>query len=135
MDDRYLVYTRDVARATRRTTTVAKARVVAAPCRNCGQEFFIGKRNGRQREFCSNACRQSHFRNAEFGRRYQTPDPLRNTEKTAATSVACQGPQGGRAFPIDLLGGGYRWPGSAPLDPDLRRKIVAAELPTRRRPA
>jgi hypothetical protein len=50
------------------------ARKIAAPCRYCGREFFAGKRDGRRRQFCSNACRQAQFRNAEFARRYQVPD-------------------------------------------------------------
>jgi hypothetical protein len=104
------------------------SRKVAAPCRNCGREFFAGKRNGRRREFCSNACRQAGFRNAEFARRYQVPDPLRNVENTAANAVACEGENRGRGFPLDLLGHGFRWPGATAIDPELHRNILAVEL-------
>jgi hypothetical protein len=69
-----------------------RVRKIAAPCRHCGTEFFAGKRNGRRREFCSNACRQAHFRNAEFERRYQRPDPILSPSD----------------WPIDVLGGSPR---------------------------
>jgi hypothetical protein len=103
------------------------ARKIAAPCRYCGREFFAGKRDGRRRQFCSNACRQAQFRNAEFARRYQVPDPLRNAENTPTNSMASKGKNRGRAFPVDLLGHGYRWPGSE-IDSELRRNILAVEL-------
>jgi hypothetical protein len=104
------------------------ARKVASPCRYCGREFFAGKRSGRTRQFCCNACRQAHFRNANFEARYQTPGALRNAENNPANSVTCRGENRGRAFPIDLVGGGFRWPGATVLDPELRRNIFAAEL-------
>jgi hypothetical protein len=127
MQDRYLAYTRTLADSTATATVKARAIKIAGPCRQCGREFWSGKRSGRRREFCSNACRQASFRNADFGRRYRALDPLRNTEKTAATSIAYQGEKQGRAFPLDLLGHGRRWPGPS-LDPELRRKIIRAEL-------
>jgi hypothetical protein len=105
-------------------------RKVGAPCPQCGQEFWLGKRAGRKRQFCSNACRQAHFRNAEFERRYQVPDPLRNAENPPEQSTACKAQIRGQAFPIDLLGHGFRWPGSG-LDPDLRRKVISAEFGSR----
>jgi hypothetical protein len=104
------------------------ARKVAEPCRQCGQEFWFGKRNGRKRQFCSNACRQAHFRNAKTEARYQTPGALRNAENTPTNSMAYKGKKRGRAFPVDLVGGGYRWPGAESLDPELRRRICDVEL-------
>jgi endogenous inhibitor of DNA gyrase (YacG/DUF329 family) len=109
-------------------TKFESARKVGAPCLQCGREFWRGKRNGRKRRFCSNACRQAYFRNAEWDRRYQASDPLRNAENSAEQSIACSGQNRGRAFPVDLVGGGsFRWPGSG-LDPELVRKILAVEL-------
>ena len=104
------------------------ARKVAAPCRYCGREFFAGKRCGRTRQFCCNACRQAHFRNAKIEARYQAPGALRNAENTPTNSVACRGENRGRASPVDLLGHGFCWPGATVLDPELRRNILAVEL-------
>jgi hypothetical protein len=104
------------------------ARKVAAPCRQCGQEFWFGKRHGRKRLFCSNSCRQAYFRNAKIEARYQTKGALRNAENSPTSSVACKGKNRGRAFPIDLVGGGFRWPGAEALDPELRRRILDVEL-------
>ena len=104
-------------------------RKVASPCQQCGQEFWFGKRSGRKRQFCCNACRQAHFRNPEFDRRYQVPAPLRNAENTPINSMACKGKKRGRAFPVNLLGGGaFKWPGAATVDSELRRRIVETEL-------
>jgi len=103
------------------------ARKIACPCRHCGAEFFRGKRNGRRREFCSNACRQAYFRNAEFGRRYQVLDPLRNGENSPVIPKTSKARKRGRAIPLNVLGG-HRWPGAEPLDRELWRKIVRAEV-------
>jgi endogenous inhibitor of DNA gyrase (YacG/DUF329 family) len=103
------------------------ARKVGVPCPECGREFWTSKRNGRRRQFCTNACRQAHFRNAEFARRYQVPNPLRNAENTSTNSVACKAEKRGRAFPVDLLGHGFRWPGSG-LDPEISKRIINVEL-------
>jgi endogenous inhibitor of DNA gyrase (YacG/DUF329 family) len=107
------------------------ARKVGAPCPHCGREFWLGKRSGRRRHFCSNACRQAHFRNAEWDRRYQVPDPLRNAKNNPTTSAVCEGKNRGRGsilspadWPIDLLGGCRRGSG---LDPELARKIIEIE--------
>jgi hypothetical protein len=110
------------------------ARKVASPCRHCGREFFRGKRDGRRRLFCSNACRQAEFRNAEFGRRYQVPDPLRNAENNRANSVACKGENQGRGsiisrdgWPTNLLGGS-RHGTQGRLDSELRARIIEIEV-------
>jgi hypothetical protein len=104
-------------------------RKVAAPCRCCGREFFVvGKRNGRRPEFCSDSCRQAEFRYA----RYPSSRTPKNAENIPANSVACRGENRGRAFPIDLVGGGFRWPGATVLDPELRRQILDVELGARR---
>src|SRR5215470_8905459 len=110
-------------------------RKIACPCRQCGREFFRAKRNGRRREFCSNACRQAHFRNAEFGRRYQTPDPLRNGQNNSTTSTTCKVENRGRGsifsksdWPINLLGHSSLRGPSPSIETKLRRAIIEAEI-------
>ena len=49
------------------------------------------------------------------------------TENTPTNSMASKGETRGRAFPVDLLGHVYRWPGSE-IDSELRRNILAVEL-------
>jgi hypothetical protein len=113
-----------------RITDFESTHKVGVSCPQGGREFWLGKRYGRKRQFRSNACRQAHFRKVEFSRRYKRPDPLRNVENTPAQSTACKAQIRGRAFPVDLLGHGFKWPGSG-LDPELRRKIINAEFGNR----
>jgi hypothetical protein len=70
------------------------------------------KRGSRRQRYCSNACRQSAFRTKKWTRRYETPDPLRSVRNNGVASTACKAGFGDRA-PLELLGGGYRWPGAA----------------------
>jgi hypothetical protein len=110
------------------------ARKIASPCRHCGREFWLGKRNGRTRFFCSNACRQAYFRNAKSDRRFQIPDPLRNAENSPAKSIAGRGQNRGRGsilsptdWPVDVLGGS-RHSSRGQLDSELRAKIIKSEI-------
>jgi hypothetical protein len=80
------------------------ARKVAAPCQYCGREFFAGKRSGRTRQFCCNACRQAHFRNAKIEAwyqnrgRYETPKIPQQTQRTAKAKIEVE------PFPPTCLG-------------------------------
>jgi hypothetical protein len=38
-----------------------------------------------------------------------------------------QGAKSGSSIPLNVLGG-YRWPNALPVDPDVLRKVVRAEL-------
>lgn len=47
-------------------------------CQQCGQMFFYTVGPGRPRKFCSNACRQKHWREAhkrEYIRKHWQPQP------------------------------------------------------------
>jgi hypothetical protein len=75
-------------------------------CQNCGREILPrrlrGKIVGRARLFCSNKCRQAAFRNADFDRRHQVSEALRNAEKTPIAPTACRTDFAGRASPVVL---------------------------------
>jgi hypothetical protein len=94
------------------------------------------KRVGRIRKFCSDKCRELAGPAISWGAFGPPPSEMaqthETTENTSTNSVACKGVRQGRAFPVDLLGHGYRWSGSG-LDPELRRKIIAAEVGGRQR--
>jgi len=47
-------------------------------CRQCGQCFFFSRSGGRKRVYCSNACKQKHWREArkrERIRKHWQPQP------------------------------------------------------------
>jgi hypothetical protein len=86
------------------------------------------KRVGRIRRFCSDKCRDGARRDRSFvGAARVVAQTHETTENTPTNSMASKGKNRGRAFPVDLLGHGYRWPGSG-IDPELRRNILAVEL-------
>ena len=86
------------------------------------------KRVGRIRRFCSDKCRDGARRDRSFvGAARVVAQTHETAENTPTNSTASKGENRGRAFPVDLLGHGYRWPGSE-LDPELRRHILAVEL-------
>jgi len=101
-------------------------------CAVCGRGLDH-KRVGRIRKFCSDRCRDEARRDRDFVGAFRPPptevaQTHETTENNPANSVACRGENRGRAFPIDLVGGGFRWPGATVLDPELRRNILAVEL-------
>jgi hypothetical protein len=91
------------------------------------------KRVGRIRKFCSDRCRDEARRDRDFVGAFRPPpaevaQTHETAENTPTNSMACRGENRGRAFPIDLVGGGaFKWPGSG-LDSELRRNILAVEL-------
>ena len=107
---------------------IRRFRRVASPCQVCGRETFRGKRGGRRREFCSDACKQAQFRN-KIASLLVPYLALRNVENTAAISIASKGVFRRRAWPIWLVGGcGLSAGLSRPIDPPLRRAIIDLEV-------
>jgi len=96
-----------------------------ATCVQCGQRFPRDKCSGRKPKYCSYKCRDAARRDRNFvgsgsTRRAPTKNGQaipRNASKTDVVSIACKGDF--RARGIDLRG----------LDAELRRLILAAELP------
>ncbi len=103
----------------------------ATRCDHCGAPLHP-KRGSRRQKFCSYRCRDEarRARNyAIFGsaRRGSQGIP-RSVQNIDAKSKACKADFGDRA-PLELLGGGYRWPGVPHGDIDaLIRKVVELEI-------
>jgi hypothetical protein len=103
-------------------------------CAVCGAGLDH-KRVGRIRKFCSDRCRDEARRDRNFvGAFGPTPTEVaqthETTENTSTNSVACKDEKRGRAFPLDVLGHGFRWPASG-LDAELCGRIISAELGNR----
>ena len=94
-------------------------------------------RKSRQQVFCSRKCRQRAFWNKKATEKIsafvtlgtgRSTDPL----KSANENNGLQGRKSGSSkfdkAPLDLLGGRWRWPGTARLDPVKCRAIIAAEI-------
>jgi len=80
-----------------------KFAIRGSTCQHCGREILPrrlrGKIVGRTRRYCSAACKQAQFRNAEFERKYPPPEALRNDKKSPIVSSASNGDFAGRASP------------------------------------
>jgi hypothetical protein len=94
-------------------------------------------RKSRQQAFCSRKCRQRAYWNRKaIGKisSYVTHSTGRSTnpQKSANENNHLQGRKSGSSkfanAPLDLLGGSWRWPGTARLNPTKRRAIIAAEI-------
>jgi hypothetical protein len=95
------------------------------------------RRKARQQTFCSRKCRQRAYWNRKATDKisaFVTRSTGRSTHshKNSKENNDLQGQKSGASkfanAPLDLLGGGWRWPGAARLDPAKRRAIIAAEI-------
>jgi hypothetical protein len=63
---------------------------------------------------------------------YPSQGTSRNSENPAANSKPCKAENIGRgssfSVPIDLIGGGHRWPDAPKLNPKLTAVILQAEI-------
>lgn len=94
-------------------------------------------RKSRQQAFCSRKCRQRAYWNRKATDKisaFVTHDTGRSTNppKSANENKGLQRRKSGSSkfanAPLDLLGGRWRWPSTARLDPIKRRAIIAAEI-------
>jgi len=72
-------------------------------CQACGRRVA---RKSRQQRYCGDRCRQHFLSNKNNG---------------------VQGAKSGSSIPLNVLGG-CRWPDAVPVDRDVLRKVVRAEL-------
>ena len=99
-------------------------------CQSCGETFFTWRRaTTRPPKYCSRRCRNNEFRLART--LYTGRDE--SAEKSIRHSAAYKYRFGDRGSPVEVLGGGHRWP--AGIDADLLRFIIDMEIPEIRRPA
>jgi hypothetical protein len=104
------------------------------------------RRKARQQTFCSRKCRQRAYWNKRALERisaFVTHDtghstsPLKNSNENNSMQGRKSGSSKFANAPLDLLGGRWRWPGTARLDPAKHRAIIEAEIgsvPSRRMP-
>src|SRR4029077_4224570 len=104
-------------------------------CPTCRREVL---RAAREQIYCSIRCRKrANYAKAvaggKFSRgRYPYSGVGTNPHKNSNENNSLQGQELSSSkfdkAPLDLLGGRWRWPGAARLDPIKRRAIIAAEI-------
>jgi hypothetical protein len=106
-------------------------------CEHCGRALptQVRGRAGRVRRFCSSRCQKAAKREkTPFERAgYNLPWCPKIDAKSPSKSNSCKAKNGhpypsGLSVPIDLLGRGYRWPGTSKLDAETRAKIIRREV-------
>src|SRR5215831_20282859 len=95
-------------------------------CQACGRRVA---RKSRQQRYCSNRCRDYEKGQRRVRKSFlstdtrASPNPLFLSNK----NNELRGAKSGSSIPLNVLGG-YRWPGATPVEPEVLRKIVRAEL-------
>lgn len=88
------------------------------------------RRVGRTRNYCSDKCRDAARRNRDsvsfVAARYPGEQNSRNAENSPFSSKFYSSENRGRA-PLNILGGSP-WPNAMRIEPDLRHRIVLAEI-------
>jgi hypothetical protein len=95
-------------------------------CQACGRRVA---RKSRQQRYCSDRCRDYEKGQRRVRKSFlstdtrASPNPLFLSNKNNELQARKSGP----SIPLNVLGG-YRWPDAIPVDRDLLRKVVRAEL-------
>jgi hypothetical protein len=95
-------------------------------CAACGRRVT---RKARQQRFCSDRCRDYEKGQRRVRKSFlstdtrASPNPLFFPNK----NNELQRPKSGSSIPLNVLGG-YHWPNAVPVDRDVLRKVVRAEL-------
>src|SRR5262249_6980549 len=105
----------------RMKTELVTNRFEIVNCQACGRRVA---RKSRQQRYCGDRCRQHALRE---NKAVTNPHFLSNKNNEL------RGAKSGSSIPLNVLGG-YRWPGAAPIEPEVLRKVVRAEIRTRTAP-
>jgi hypothetical protein len=95
-------------------------------CQACGRRVA---RKSRQHRYCSDRCRDYEKGQRRVRKSFlstdtrASPNPLFLSNK----NNELRGPKSGSSIPLNVLGG-YRWSNAIPVDRDVLRKVVWAEL-------
>ena len=95
-------------------------------CQACGRRVA---RKSRQHRYCSDRCREYEKGQRRVRKSFlstdtrASPNPLFLSNK----NNELRGPKSGSSIPLNVLGG-YRWSNAIPVDRDVLRKVVRAEL-------
>lgn len=85
------------------------------------------KLKGRKRRFCSNRCRSAARRSRNFVSLGNTSSSAtQNDQRNAAKSGTFDAENCDRAFPVNIVGGSYRWPRR--LDSKVIAEIIRREV-------
>jgi endogenous inhibitor of DNA gyrase (YacG/DUF329 family) len=105
-------------------------RFEAVTCQACGRRVA---RKSRQQKFCSDRCRDYARRENKARTAIKIPvsgqdtsEPT-NPPKISNKNSCLRTAKMGSSIPLNVLGG-YLWPNSIPVDREVLRKIVRAEI-------
>src|SRR5215831_9312626 len=99
-------------------------------CQACGRRVA---RKSRQQRYCGDRCRQYALRENKARTAiknapgYPDSGPVTNPLFLLNQNNELRGAKSGASIPLNVLGG-YRWPDAVPVDRDVLRKVVRAEL-------
>jgi hypothetical protein len=95
-------------------------------CQACGRRVA---RKSRQQRYCSDRCRDYEKGQRRVRKSFlstdtrASPNPLFLSNK----NNELRGAKSGSSTPLNVLGG-YRWPEAIPIDRDVLRKVIRAEV-------
>jgi|SRR5262245_50422879 len=94
---------------------------------------FEVARKSRQQRYCGDRCRQYALRENKPRTAIKNPSgypdsgPVTKPLFLSNQNNALRGAKSGSSIPLNILGG-YRWPGAAPIESELLRKVIRAEV-------
>ena len=99
-------------------------------CQACGRRVA---RKSRQQRYCGDRCRQYALRENKARTAiknpsgYQDSGPVTKPIFLSNKNNELRRPKSGSSIPLNILGG-YRWPGAMPVEPELLRRMIRAEI-------
>jgi hypothetical protein len=95
-------------------------------CQACGRRVA---RKSRQQRYCSDRCRDYEKGQRRVRKSFLSTDTRASPNPLFLLNQnnGLQGAKSGSSIPLNVLGG-YRWSNAIPVDGDVLRKVVRAEL-------
>jgi hypothetical protein len=95
-------------------------------CQACGRRVA---RKSRQQRYCSDRCRDYEKGQRRVRKSFLSTDTRASPNPLFLLNQnnSLQGAKSGSSIPLNVLGG-YRWPSAIPVDRNVLRKVVRAEL-------
>ena len=95
-------------------------------CQACGRRVA---RKSRQQRYCSDRCRDYEKGQRRVRKSFLSTDTRASPNLLFLSNKnnALRGPKSGSSIPLNVLGG-HRWSDAVPVDSDVLRKVVRAEL-------
>src|SRR5215831_7968192 len=107
-------------------TELVTNRFEAVNCQACGRRVA---RKSRQQRYCSDRCRDYEKGQRGVRKSFLSTDTRAspNPPFLLNQNNGLRGAKSGSSIPFNVLGG-YRWPSAIPVERDVLRKVVRAEL-------